>query len=298
MLALKQREEGADPRSMTMREAINYHIKEEWQFLATSEENNPHELAHVLTLCSLGPNARPLDYQGSYVSEIFVTPIEDLLIEALAGKLNRDSELRHELTAENFKDKVAKAYNDFYLREVLNRILIVRIREARQARGITESLSEEDIRKEVHHDDGSLMQLAKQEGVEFAFNGPQLGERPFWVKAADGSEFYGKYSKAGKLNALYPEPETGFIDFPYPNEAYIVAFFERIKPALELINTRYPEIERAERTRGYGSHYIYDIPIKEIYDSMGTAREPLPAYIQAPGGTQAPAKHSFAPHNF
>ncbi len=256
-------------RDMTLREAVNHHVKTVWKY--QSVEGFDHEAGHVLL--GLAFNAPPHEglegtpYQGSYDSEIYNFEIEKVLLGTITGKI-KDSYVDRQ----GFIMGVLEQYRYTASQENLNRTLgWLMSRETGK--------SYDELRREVNYEDEEFQIRAEAMGIAVDRNPVTQA----WSVAKPGMEddfFFIRPDECILPDAL--EGVTDFRRFERPQVREIVEVYDRLLPALHLLQAKVLELEPDRQALQYvgkfgeaANHAMGQVKVRDLYQAI-VARKAAP----------------------
>lgn len=260
-------------RDMTLRQAVDYHTREVWNF-GGYEEALPHEAGHVIL--GLALNAPPRDehlsarpYQGTYEAEIYNIQIEHILNATVTGRFKAPYNDR-----QKFITDVLSTYREFAVQENLMRTLgWLMEKQTRQ--------SYEAMREEVHYSDAAFQDKARAMGISIN----RSEDLKSWSVTAPGFEDAFFYHSPN--DAILPGDLEGvedFARFERPHVRDICEIYDRVLPAIHLLQNKAFGLERSgHEGRGYyqaGDDVLGETKVRDLYKAIVNrpGNEPVPEW--------------------
>lgn len=258
-------------RDMTLAQAMRYHREKIWD-LGGYEAASYHETGHILLgfAYNIPPNEglEEKSYQGGFDSEIYNLEIESILSRTMSGNLKALHSDKDE-----FRADVLRNYEAFGPREHLNRTLGWLITQQT-------GKSYEELRQSAHYSDESFHALARRMRLQIS----TTEDHTSWVVTSpdNGQQFYFDTAE----DHFLPDNIEGvhdFVRFERPSLEEIDEVYDRIQPALHLLQTRIESVDRDGLSPQEHYHkclrVFEETKVREVYRAMMSRRispEPEP----------------------
>lgn len=246
-------------KDMNLIEASRFHTKSIWKF--DDREIFAHDAAHIIL--GLACNALPHEglerhsYQGDYSAEIYNLEIEKILLGTITG---RNQTLHNDKL--EFVTGVLGHFRRNAPQENLNRTLgwLVSKRSGKDY---------DTIRSETAYDDGALQKLAESTGIQVEHD-PSTHEWTVTLPNSRESFYYlppDAHFMPGDLDGI-----SDFAPFTRPHVKQIIEIYDRVCPAIQLLQE---EAFKIDRNRFLGESFSDEaevamsrIKVRALYDAI------------------------------